>query len=49
MKKDKIEDVIDTLKSISSNYHIAQLQLGCLMLNGVDSYKRTISGCFKIK
>lgn len=44
-KRDKIDKVIRTLKSISPNYRIAQYELACLMLNGADSYFEALLIC----
>ena len=37
-KKDKIENVIGILQSISPNYHTARFQIACLMLNDIAAY-----------
>ena len=46
-KRDKIENVIGILQSISPNHKTARFQLACLMLNDVASYfeAMTISIC----
>ena len=37
-KKEKIDNVIGILQSISPNYNTARYQIACLMLNDVASY-----------
>lgn len=41
-KRDKIENVIGILQSISPNYNTARFQIACLMLNDVASYFEAI-------